>query len=91
MDAGIGVATGSVFAGHIGSVVRMEYTVMGETVNTASRLQELTKKTGFDIIIDETTRERLGELADVKHLPLRTLRGKSSSMRTFYLKGVGAE
>ncbi len=56
---GVGVNSGPVMAGNIGSEQRVEYTALGDTTNTASRLEGMTKGSGHMLFISDTTRERM--------------------------------
>jgi len=89
---GIGIATGKVFAGNIGSTRLMKYAVMGDPVNTAARIQDLTKEMPHQIIIDDNTYQNAHsahDLAQTKFtsLPEQRLRGKTESVKIF---GVGS-
>ena len=80
IQIGIGIATGEAVAGNMGSANRLNYTVLGERVNLGARLCGVAGK--GEVVIDETTEERLGERADTKPMDLLQLKGFSDEIKT---------
>lgn len=79
---GIGITSGLVFAGSIGSFQRMEFTLIGDNVNVASRLETLAGSERGEILTDSGTIERSG-ISDARELPDTTVRGRKGEIRIF--------
>jgi class 3 adenylate cyclase len=88
-DMGIGINTGDVMSGNVGSQRRLEFTAIGDTTNTAARLETMTKGTPHQVFLSDSTRSALAavpdDLASVGELEVR---GRSGRLEVWTLAGV---
>jgi adenylate cyclase len=83
---GIGLSSGSIMSGTVGSERRLEYTTIGDTTNTASRLEAMTKATPHSILIADSTRSFLrAEVEDLVFVDELDVRGKKARVRLWTL------
>jgi adenylate cyclase len=89
LRVGIGINTGNAIAGNIGSPRRLDYTVVGDAVNTAQRL--MTNAAGGQILISESTAKKLGKtgkMIDLERLPELKVKGRSEAVPVFRVNWV---
>lgn len=89
LPVGIGLHSGSVVAGCLGADGHLEFTVIGDTVNVASRIEALTKQVGVSLLVSQLTRQQLGpqhaSLQSVGDMPIR---GRAAPIELFTLAAI---
>src|ERR1043166_2141881 len=86
LRGGIGINTGNAIAGNIGSPRRLDYTVVGDAVNTAQRL--MTNAAGGQILISESTARKMDKTFDLDRLPELKVKGRSEAVPVFRVNWV---
>lgn len=87
LSVGIGITTGNAVIGNVGSTQRMEYTAIGDTINTASRFVGLSKEVNADILIDEATYAAVRGRFFTDSLGSLSVKGKDAPLTVYSVTG----
>ncbi|MHB8654608.1 MAG: CHASE2 domain-containing protein [Terriglobia bacterium] len=91
INIGVGVNTGLMIVGNMGSKNRFNFTIMGDNVNLASRLEGINKEFGTRLIISESTYQAAGHSLVVRELDLIRVKGKMKPVRIYELLALSEE
>lgn len=84
LGVGVGIASGEVLSGNVGSATRMEYTAIGDVANLAARLQAMTKGSGHQLFLSGETRDRLADGGNgVRYIGPRDVRGRGAKVEVW--------
>lgn len=88
LQIGMGLHAGSAISGTIGSDERMEYTIIGNTVNTGSRIESSTKAFGSDLLISDTVLEQVGDAFLTEYAGSAEVKGRSEPLKLHKVRGI---
>jgi adenylate cyclase len=87
LDMGIGLNTGTMIVGNLGSRDRLAYTAVGDPVNVAARLEGLSKEYGVHIVVGDPTRQAAGDAFEYRFLDLVAVKGRAEPVQVWELVG----
>lgn len=87
IQIGMGLHAGSAISGTIGSDERMEYTIIGNTVNTGSRIESSTKAFGSDLLVSDTVLEKVGDSYLTEYAGSAEVKGRSEPLKLHKVRG----